>query len=183
MSSSARGERARLNAALRKLADIKIADLARDELREQDLSFRGGLAYFEKTLALFRELERSNLRQVPSDYLKIVADHAERVLAQFEEILRFTGEGIQDPAAVRSHLIGEIRDSYRTVHDDIALVIQRPMSELERGTQAPWYAGMPLAALLLAVFVGCVYVAYRFTPAVQMAQDFLDTLRGLMPHP
>jgi hypothetical protein len=181
MASSARNERARLAAALKQLSAIRTADLARDDLRERDLSFRGGLAYFEKTLELFRQLERSNLRQIPSQYLKIVADHAERALAQFHEILRFSGEGVEDPAAVRSHLIGEVRDSYRNIHDDVALVVQRPLSELERSITAPWYAGMPLAALLLAVFAGCVWVAYRFTPAAQMAQDFMHMLRSLAP--
>ncbi len=181
MASLARNERARLSAALKKIGTIKLADLVRDDLRERDLSFRGGMDYFEKTLDLFRQLERSNLRRIPSQYLKIVADHSERALAQFEEILHFTGEGIEDPAAVRSHLIGEVRDSYRNIHDDIALVIQRPLSELERPLTAPWYAGMPLAGLLLAMFVGCVWVAYRYTPAAQIAEDFLHTLRSLAP--
>lgn len=181
MASSARNERARLSATLKKLGEIKLADLARDDLRERDLSFRGGLAYFEKTLDLFSQLERSNLRQIPSQYLRIVADHSEHALAQFEEILHFTGEGIDDPAAVRSHLIGEVRDSYRNIHDDVALVIQRPLSKLERPLTAPWYAGMPLAALLLAVFVGCMWVAYRYTAAAQLAEDFLHTLRSLAP--
>ncbi len=179
MASSARAERARLNASLKKLAEFKTADLAREDLRDRDLSFRGGMLYFEKTLELFRNLERANLRRVPSQYLKIVADHAERVVAQFDEILHFTGEGIEDPAAVRSHLIGEVRDSYRAIHDDIALIIQRPVLELERTMRAPWYAGMPLAVTLLVVFVGCVYVAYRFTPAAQIAQDLLRSLRDL----
>lgn len=181
MASAARAERARLTATLKKLAEIRTADLAREDLRDRDLSFRGGVLYFEKMLEMFRDLRRVNLRRVPSHYLKIVADHAERVLAQFDEILHFTGEGLNDAAAVRSHLIGEIRDSYRTIHDDVTLLVERPMSELERGMQAPWYAGMPLALALLAAFVGCLYAAYRFTPAAAIAEDFLRALRGMVP--
>jgi hypothetical protein len=48
---------------------------------------------------------------VPSAYLKVVADHAEQSLAQFEAILRFSGEGLANPQEVRNHLIGEVRDN------------------------------------------------------------------------
>lgn len=179
MAPSARSERARLSACLKKLDAIKLMDLAREDLNDRGLSFRGGLSYFQKTLGLFHDLGRSNLRMVPTSYLKIVADHSERVLAQFEEILRFTGDGIEDPGAVRSHLIGEIRDSYGKTRDDIALLLQRPPSEVERGIQPPWYAGMPMAIFLLAALAGCAYVAYNFTPAMYFVHNFERMVRGL----
>lgn len=184
MATSARSERARLSACLKKLATIRLADLAREDLEVRGLGFRGGVSYFEKTLTLFSDLQqRTNLRQVPSSYLKIIADHAERVAAQFDEILHFTGDGLEDPAAVRSHLIGEIRDSYGRIRDDVVLLARRPASEMERGAEAPWYAGMPMGFALLVAFVGCVYVAYKFTPAAYVAHDFLNSLRALAQPP
>jgi hypothetical protein len=181
MATSARSERARLNACLKKLAAIKLSDLAREDLGDRGLSFRGGLSYFQKTLGLFYDLQRSDLRRVRSSDLTILADHAERVLAQFEEILGFTGDGIEDPAAVRSHLIGEVRDSYGKIRDDVTLMARRPASETERGMEAPWYVGMPFALALLVALAGCAYVAYRFTPAMYFANNLLNSLRGLNP--
>jgi hypothetical protein len=181
MATSARSERARLNACLKKLAALKLSDLAREDLGERGLSFRGGLSYFEKTLGLFDDLQRRDLRRIRSSDLTILADHGERVLAQFDEIMRFTGDGIEDPAAVRSHLIGEVRDSYGSIRDDIALMARRPASETERGMEAPWYSGMPLAMALFVALAGCAYVAYRFTPAMYFAHSFMSSLRELNP--
>src|SRR5512146_2051741 len=107
MASSERSERSRLKAGLRKLDQIRPAALAREDLEPRNLGFRGGLPYFERTLGLFRALGKGNLAKVPSAYVKIVADHAERALAQFEEILRFTGEGLPNASEVRGHLIAE----------------------------------------------------------------------------
>lgn len=181
MATSARSERARLVGGLKKLAAIKLSDLAREDLSDRGLSFRGGSSYFQKTAALFSDLQRSDLRRVRSSDLTIMADHAERVLSQFEEILRFTGDGIEDPAAVRSYLIGEVRDSYGRIRDDVTLMARRPASETERGIEAPWYAGMPLAIALMAALVGCAYVAYQYTPAMYFAHSLLNSLRGLNP--
>jgi hypothetical protein len=166
---------------LKKLAETKLSDLAREDLVPRGLGFRGGQSYFQKTLDLFADLQRSDLRRVRSSDLTILAGHAESVLAEFEAILRFTGDGIEDPAAARSHLIGEVRDSYGRARDDMTLMARRPASETERGLEAPWYAGMPLAIALFAVLIGCAYVAYQFTPAMYFARGLLRSIRGLAP--
>src|SRR5580700_10237010 len=99
MAGSERMEISRLKTSLKKLHALKPADLVREDLRQRGLSFHSGLPYFERTLRMFRaRFWRGNLSRVPSAYLKIVADHAERSLAQFEEILRFSGEGVANPA-------------------------------------------------------------------------------------
>jgi hypothetical protein len=87
MGGSERSERSRLKASLKKLDQLKPVALAREDLHPRNLSFRSGLPYFERTLGLFHGLGRGNLAKVPSAYARIVADHAERALTQFEEIL------------------------------------------------------------------------------------------------
>ncbi len=185
MPTSDRQHRSRLLATLKKLNRVRLNDLAREDLHSQtgpDLSFRKGLPYFEKTMGLFRALAHSNIKRVPSEYLRIVADHAERALAQFEEILHFTGEGIEDPDQVRNHLIGEVRDYYRIMHDDIGLIVTRSRSQRERVTSPPWYAGTPLALVLLLMVVMAFGVAYHYTNISYWAQSFMETLHELA-HP
>lgn len=179
MADLARRERARLNALLKRLTRLSAAELAREDLRDRGLSFHAGVPYFEKTLGLFRGLAQSDLRRVPSNYLKIVADHAEQALAQFDAILQFTGEAVEQPGQVRNHMIAEVRDFYRVIYDDVALVVTRSSSQLKHGVRAPWYAGMPLAALMLIVIVVLVGYAYRYTNLGYLAREFLDTLRDL----
>jgi hypothetical protein len=182
MPISDRDHRRRLRATLKKLNDISLASLARDDLHSQtgpDLSFRKGLPYFEKTIELFRTLARSNLKRVPSEYLRIVADHADRALAQFEEILNFTGEGIDDPDQVRNHLIGEVRDYYRVIHDDIGLIVTRSGSQHEKIPKPPWYAGTPLAMILLLMVVVAFGFAYHYTNISYWAQSLMQTMHEI----
>lgn len=181
MAGSERSERSRLKAGLRSLEQINPATLARDDLESRNLSFRSGLPYSERTLGLFRALGKGNLAKVPSAYVKIVADHAERALAQFEEILRFTGEGLPNPSAVRGHLIAEVRDSYRELHDDLSLLITAPPGQREHPTSAPWYAGAPLAVIMFAMFAVGVTAAYHYGLLGFAAQDILDSLRSIAP--
>lgn len=179
MTGSEQSERSRLKASLKKLGKVRPADLVREELHPRNLSFRSGLPYFERTLGLFHGLGRGSLAKVPSAYVRIVADHAERALAQFEEILRFTGEGLVNPGEVRNHLIAEVRDYYRELHDDVAILVTRPPGQQEHPTRAPWYMGMPLAALMLAMFAAGVTVAYHYGLLGYAAQEIVDSIHGI----
>jgi hypothetical protein len=181
MAGSERSERARLKAALGKLEQTNPAALAREDLESRNLGFRSGLPYFERTLGLFRALGRGNLAKVPSAYLKIVADHAERALAQFEEILRFTGEGLPNPSAVRGNLIAEVRDYYRELHDDLSLLITVAPGQREHPTSAPWYVGAPLAVIMFVMFAAGVTAAYHYGLLGFAAQEVLDSLRSIAP--
>ena len=172
MAGSERRQRSRLKTSLKKLHALKPTDLVREDLRQCGLSFHSGLPYFARTLGMFRGgLWRGNLARVPSAYLKIVADHAEQALAQFEEILRFSGEGLANPQEVRNHLIGEVRDNYRKLHDDLSVVTTRPSGQQEHTMRAPWYVGAPLAILLLAMFAAGVGAAYHYGLLDNLTQD------------
>jgi hypothetical protein len=179
MAGSERNERSRLKEGLRKLEQIKPVALVRDDLEPRNLGFRGGLLYFERTLGLFRGLGRGNLAKVPSAYARIVADHAERALAHFEEILRFTGEGLVNPSQVRNHLIAEVRDYYRELHDDLSILVTLPPGKQEHSTRAPWYAGAPLAVIMFAMFAAGVTAAYHYGLLGFAAQDIMDSLHDI----
>jgi|SRR5215469_15163297 len=179
MSSLERNERARLKTSLGRLSQIKASDLAREDLDSRNLSFRAGLPYFERTLTLFRGLSRSGLAKVPSAYLEIVAEHAEHVVNQFEEILRFTGDDLVDPYGVRTHLIAEVRDYYRQLHDDLAILIPPAPGQQQRTTAAPWYEGAPLAIALFAIFAAGVAAAYHWGLIGFAAQDIVDSIHGI----
>jgi hypothetical protein len=179
MAGSERSERSRLRASLKKLGQLKPVALVREDLHPRNLSFRNGLPYFERTLGLFRGLGRGNLAKVPSAYVRIVADHAERALAQFDEILRFTGEGLVNPFEVRNHLIAEVRDYYRELHDDVSILVTRPPGQQEHSTRAPWYVGAPLAAIMLAMFAAGVTAAYHYGLLGYAAQDIIDSLHDI----
>lgn len=179
MAGSERGERSRLKASLKKLGQLKPVALVREDLDPRNLSFRTGLPYFERTLGLFHGLGRGNLAKVPSAYVKIVADHAERALAQFDEILRFTGDGLSNPFEVRNHLIAEVRDYYRELHDDVSILVPRPPGQQEHPTRAPWYVGAPLAAIMLAMFMAGVTAAYHYGLLGYAAQDIIDSIHDI----
>jgi hypothetical protein len=179
MAGSERTERSRLKASLKQLHALKPAHLVREDLEHRNLSFRSGLPYFERTLGLFRGLGNGRLARVPSAYLKIVADHAERSLAQIEEILRFTGEGLANPHDVRNHLIGEVRDYFRELHDDVSILVTRPPGQLEHTPRPPWYEGAPLAILLFAMFAAGVATAYHYGLLRFAAQDIMDSLHDV----
>jgi hypothetical protein len=179
MAGSERSERTRLKAGLSKLVRIKVAALVRDDLEHRNLSFRSGLPYFERTLGLFHGLGRGNLAKVPSAYARIVADHAERALAQFEEILRFTGEGLPNASEVRNHLVAEVRDYYRELHDDVSILVTRAPGQQEHPTRAPWYEGAPLAVLMLAMFAAGMTAAYHYGLLTFAAQDIMDSLHEI----
>jgi hypothetical protein len=181
MAGSERAERSRLKVGLKSLEQIKPSALAREDLESRNLGFSSGLPYFERTLALFRALGKSNLAKVPSAYVKIIADHAERALAQFEEILRFTGEGLPNPSAVRGHLIAEVRDYYRELHDDLSLLITTSPGQREHPASAPWYAGAPLAMIMFVMFAAGLTAAYHYGLLSFAVQDVLDSLRSIAP--
>ncbi|HLK87813.1 MAG TPA: hypothetical protein VKT27_15020 [Candidatus Binataceae bacterium] len=179
MSSLERSARTRLKVNLERLSRIKASDLAREELRPRNLDFHAGLPYFERTLALFRALNRSGLAKVPSAYLELVAEHAEHAVNQFEEILRFTGDDLVDPFGVRTHLIAEVRDYYRQLHDDLSILIPPLPGQQQRTTVAPWYEGAPLAVAMFVIFAVGVAAAYRWGLIGFAAQDIVDSLRDI----
>ena len=70
-------------------------------------------------LSLFRQVAHSNLRDVPPDYLNVVAEDAEKTLAQFREILSFTGEGVENPKEASAAMISAVRDAYQPIYEKL----------------------------------------------------------------
>ncbi len=151
--------RERLGIALARLAALKPKDLVHPP--HSKTSFRGGLPYFQRTLGLFHQLADENLREVPSEYLKIVADDAEQALNQFQEILKFSGENLQNPDKVRGELITEVRDAYRPMYEDIALIIKTPPEEVEHVPRV-WIGAM-LAVGLAALIAAAAAFAFEYS--------------------
>ena len=145
--------RERLGVCLMRLAAMKPHDLAHPP--RSKVSFRSGLAYFERSLGLFRKLGEANLREVPSEYLKIVADDAEETLARLTHIQDFTGEGVEHPEQVRSEMLTDLRDSLAPIYEDLSAIIKQPSAELER-VKKPRYGAMLLAVVAV---IGIVTVA------------------------
>ena len=72
---------------------------------------------FERTLTLFRQVAHSNLRDLPPDFVNVVADDAEQTLARFREILNsFTGEGVENPKQASAAMISAVRDAYEPIY-------------------------------------------------------------------
>jgi hypothetical protein len=179
MAGSERNARSRLKASLKQLDKLKPTTLARDDLQGRSLSFRAGLPYFERTLALFRGLGRGNLYKVPSAYLTIVADHAEQALAQFEEVMRFTGENLPNPQEVRNHLIAEVRDYYRELHDDLSLLIAPPPGQQQHTAGPPSLMATPLAVIMMLIFAAGLTAAYHYGLLGFAAQDLMDSIHAI----
>lgn len=175
---SEREARERLSVCLARLAAFKPADLAQMDRRKS--IFRSGLPHFERTLRLFRQVAHSNLRDVPPDYLNVVADDAEKTLARFREILSFTGEGIEDPKQASAAMISAVRDAYEPIYEKLSPIIKAPVSEPEvvRKTKRSFALAFGVAiAVLAAAIVGSHYAGYDYAPYTVLADKVMSALR------
>jgi hypothetical protein len=110
----------------RALNQIKPTNLLREDVLGRNLSFRAGLAYFDRTLELFHRLSRRDLGQASFADLANMTDDAARTLDQFRKIRSFTGE-VFDPTATRDLLIEEVRDSFARISADFERVTIRQL--------------------------------------------------------
>ena len=176
-TSSEREARQRLGICLARLAVFNPADLARTDRRKS--IFRNGLPHFERTLSLFRQVAHSNLRDVPPEYLNVVADDAEKTLARFREILSFTGEGVQDPKEVGAAMISAVRDAYEPIYEKLSPIIKKaPVSEPEvvRKPKRRFALAIGLViAVLVAAIVGFHFAGYHYAP--YLANKMVSALR------
>jgi hypothetical protein len=142
--------RERLGVCLMRLGAMKPHDLAHPP--HSKISFRSGLPYFERSLGLFRKVGETNLREVPSEYLKIVADDAQETLARLTHIQNFTGEGVEHPEQVRIEMLTDLRDSLPPIYEDLSAIIKQPSAELER-VNKPRSGAMLVAAVAVMALV------------------------------
>jgi hypothetical protein len=177
-TSSEREARQRLSICLARLAAFKPADLAQAGHRRS--IFRKGLPHFERTLTLFRQVAHSNLRDIPPDYLNVVAEDAEKTLARFREILSFTGEGVEDPKEVGAAMISGVRDAYEPIYEKLSPIINAPLSEPEvvRASKRRFAIAIGVAAVALtAAIIGAHYAGYLFPPYTGIADKVVSALR------
>lgn len=177
-TSSEREARERLSVCLARLAAFKPADLAQMDRRKS--IFRSGLPHFERTLSLFRQVAHYNLRNLPPDYLNVVADDAEKTLARFREILSFTGEGVENPKEVSAAMISAVRDAYEPIFEKLSPIIKAPVSEPEvvRKPKRSFALAIGVAiAVLAATIIGGHYAGYHYAPYTVLADKVMGALR------
>jgi hypothetical protein len=170
--------RQRLAICLARLAAFKPADLAHMDRRRS--TFRKGLPHFERTVSLFRQVAHSNLRDVPPEYLNVVAEDAEKTLAQFREILSFTGEGVENPKEASAAMISAVRDAYEPIYEKLSPIIRVPVSEPEvvRKPQRRLAIAIGVAAVALtAAIIGAHYAGYLYPPNIGVAGKVMSALR------
>jgi hypothetical protein len=177
-TSSEREARQRLSICLARLAAFKPADLAQAGHRRS--IFRKGLPHFERTLTLFRQVAHSNLRDIPPDYLNVVAEDAEKTLARFREILSFTGEGVEDPKEASAAMISAVRDAYEPIYEKLSPIIRVPVSEpkVVHKPQRKLAIAIGVAAVALtAAIIGAHYAGYLYPANIGVAGKVMSALR------
>jgi hypothetical protein len=179
-TSSEREARQRLSICLARLAAFKPAELAQTDRRRS--TFRNGLPHFERTLSLFRQVAHSNLRDVPLEYLNIVAQDAEKTLARFREILSFTGEGVEDPKEVSAAMISAVRDAYGPIFEKLSPIISAPVSEPEVVRTPRRRFALAIAVSLAAVtlagaIIGAQCAGYHYPPYTVLADRVINVWR------
>jgi len=101
-------ERNRLNAQLSELAKIQADQLKREDVLGSALSFSDGIAYFQRTLRLLRDLSESNLDSLPFVSLQQLNAHAQQALERFGRVQKFSlTEYPSNPKDVRDAFINE----------------------------------------------------------------------------
>ena len=152
--------RDRLTTSLDQLIKLKSTQLIREDMVGPQLNFRVGIPFFERTLALYRQLANTDLSRVPSAYLEIAANHAEESLNQFQQIEAFDPHGIDRPEQVRNLLINEVRDAYAPIYEDLSVILVPSHGHGEKITRP---SGPLPGILLVALIPGGLIVAHHFS--------------------
>jgi hypothetical protein len=164
--------RDRLKTSLDQLVKLKSTQLIREDVVGPQLSFRVGIPFFERTLALYRQLANTDLSRVPSAYLEIAANHAEESLNQFQQIEAFDPRGIERPEQVRNMLVNEVRDAYAAIYEDLSVIL---VPSRGHGEKVPRPSG-PLPGILVVVLIaGALIVAYHYSAL----DSFISGLQNL----
>jgi len=166
MAASAKETRRRLSRCVKELTKIKLDDLVR-----RDPFFKVGVQDFRRSLDLFRKLARSNLKRVPSDYLVHVADHAEKALGQFRNVLAFKGGGAPNSGEACSFMVNEIRNTYRDMYEDLTTIISNPHGRGERVSE-PMDPMTIVAGILVLGLIAAAYIVYYFGANTDLSREF-----------
>jgi hypothetical protein len=179
-SPSEREVRQRLAICLARLVTFNPTELA--HINRRRATFRKGLPHFERTLSLFRQVAHADLRKVPSDYLNVVADDAEKTLARFREILSFTGEGLENPKEASATMISELRDSYEPLYEKLSPIINTEVSEPDVAHTPKRRFALAIAlgvaaVALTAAIIGAHYAGYFYSPYAGVTDKVVSALR------
>jgi hypothetical protein len=171
--------RERLAVCLARLAAFRAGDLAQ---AGPGSVFRAGFPYFERTLSLFRRLAHSNLRDLSPQDLHAAADQAQWTLAQFREIMTFTGKGVQNPQKAGAAMIEAVRNAYPALEETLTPFITAP-PPVTRGA-APetkrnviLAIGLAAAAVLAAVIIASRHANYLYPQYTVLAEKVMSVLR------
>lgn len=112
-----------LSTALAPITSLSPDSLVRSSELGTSLDFSKGTAVFERTIRLFRDLEQSNLDNVPANVIQELITSANEANASFEQIKSFNPAGQANPAQVRDSLIQQVANQYQTHFSRIAPII------------------------------------------------------------
>jgi hypothetical protein len=169
----------RLRTCLDKLGTIKSIDLTRETALGQQLSFRAGMPFFERTLSLYRQVANTNLSRVPSAILEIALNHAEESLRQLDQIEAFAPAGIDRPEQIRNLLINDVRDTHAAIYDDLCILLAPSRPQIEK---ASWRTGLILMMIVLVlVLVGATF-GYRYSLVGGLIYSVRATVVNLFAH-
>ena len=170
MEASAKETRRRLSKCLAELTRIKLDDLVR-----RDPFFKVGVQDFRRSLDLFRKLARSNLKRVPSDYLVHVADHAEKALGHFRNVLAFNGGGASNSGEACSFMLNEIRNTYSEMYEDLTTIISNPHGRGERVSE-PMNPMTIVAGIFVLGLVAAAAIVYYFGADSELGREIANLL-------
>ncbi|MEA2647858.1 MAG: hypothetical protein QOG61_293 [Candidatus Binataceae bacterium] len=169
--------RDRLKSSLDKLTKLKATQLTREDTLGPQLCFRAGIPFFERTLAVYRQLANTDLSRVPSAYLEIAANHAEESVNLFDQIEAFDPHGIDRPEQLRNLLINDVRDAHPKLYEDLSVLLIPGRGHGERIARP----SNPLGGfLLVALIAGAVIVGYHYSIYDGLIRELQDLVHGAM---
>jgi hypothetical protein len=179
-TESERAARERLAVCLARLAAFRATDLAQ---AGPGSVFRPGFPYFERTLSLFRQLAHSSLRDLSSEDLHAAAEQAEKTLAQFREIMTFTGKGVVNSRKAGLAMIAGVRDGYPALREKLSpfIAAKAPATRQEAASKAKWNVtlaiGFAAAAGAAALVIANHYSSYLYPQYTVLAEKVMSVLR------
>jgi hypothetical protein len=178
-TESERAARERLAVCLARLAAFRAADLAQ---AGPGSVFRAGFPYFERTLSLFRRLAHSNLRDLSPEDIHAAAEQAEEALAQFREIMSFTGKGVGSPRKAGAAMIGAVRDAYPTLEKTLTpfITAKAPATQAvapKAKRTVTLAIGLAAAAFVAAVIIASRHANYLYPQYTVLAEKVMSVLR------
>ena len=100
-----------------------------------------------------------------------VADHTEKALGQFRNVLAFKGTGAPNSGEACSFMLNEIRNTYRDMYEDLTTIISNPHGRGERVSE-PTDPMIIVAGLFVLGLIAAAYVVYYFGASSDLSHEF-----------